>query len=132
METNREKFLKIATTNTELLKEIEYRHVNREWLRVSSRIAVLVLMALDDQKMSKKDLAVRMNVSPQYVSKIVKGQEKFNIETIIKLENALGISILDDTVKEKKQKASKVVLHGYLNNQQYAKGEFKYNYALSV
>ena len=130
METNREKFLKIATTNTELLKEIEYRHVNREWLRVSSRIAVLVLMALDDQKMSKKDLAVRMNVSPQYVSKIVKGQEKFNIETIIKLENALGISILDDTVKEKKQKASKVVLHGYLNNQQYAKGEFKYNYAL--
>lgn len=130
METNREKFLKIATTNTQLLKEIEYRHANREWLRVSSRIAVLVLMALDDQKMSKKDLAVKMNVSPQYVSKIVKGQEKFNIETIIKLENALGISILADTVKEKKQKTSKVVLHGYLNDRQYAKGEFKYNYAL--
>lgn len=103
METNREKFNKLATsTNSELLKEVDYRSSNRDWLRRSSRIAAKVLMALKEQKMTQKDLAEKMNVSPQYINKLVKGGENFTIETMTKLENILDIAIFADSIRERK------------------------------
>jgi len=36
-----------------------------------------------------------MGVSRQQVSKIVKGQENLTFETVSKLENALGITIIE-------------------------------------
>lgn len=35
-----------------------------------------------------------MDVSPQYVNKIVKGKENLSLETIAKIEEALGISLI--------------------------------------
>ncbi len=37
-----------------------------------------------------------MNVSPQQISKIVKGQENLTLETISNLEIALGIQIIEE------------------------------------
>jgi ribosome-binding protein aMBF1 (putative translation factor) len=74
----------------------KYRRENREWLRKSAAIAVQVLDALKAQDLSQKDLAERMNVSPQQVNKIVKGQENLTLETISNLEIALGIQIIDE------------------------------------
>jgi transcriptional regulator with XRE-family HTH domain len=109
METNREKFNKIATsTNTELLEEIAYRNANREWLRRSNRIAAKVLMALKEQKMTQKDLAEKMSVTPQYINKIVKGGENLTIETITKLENILGIAIFADSIRDKNTKVTSI------------------------
>jgi transcriptional regulator with XRE-family HTH domain len=109
METNREKFNKIATsTNTELLEEIAYRNANREWLRRSNRIAAKVLMALKEQKMTHKDLAEKMSVTPQYINKIVKGGENLTTETITKLENILGIAIFADSIRDKNTKVSSI------------------------
>ena len=109
METNREKFNKIATsTNTELLEEIAYRNANREWLRRSNRIAAKVLMALKEQKMTQKDLAEKMSVTPQYINKIVKGGENLTTETITKLENILGIAIFADSIRDKNTKESSI------------------------
>ena len=39
-----------------------------------------------------------MNVSPQQISKIVKGQENLTLETISNLEIALGIQIMAEKV----------------------------------
>lgn len=129
METNREKFNKIATsTNTGLLKEVAYRNANRDWLRKSKRIAVKVLMALKEQNMTQKDLAEKMKVSPQYINKIVKGGENLTIETITKLEDILGIVIFADTVKAQKTGFS-TVYSGSLSELQYATTTQKYNLA---
>ncbi|OFX81522.1 MAG: hypothetical protein A2W86_08230 [Bacteroidetes bacterium GWD2_45_23] len=35
-----------------------------------------------------------MDVSPQYVSKIIKGRENLSLETIWKIEEALGITLI--------------------------------------
>jgi len=70
------------------------RRENREWLKKSAAIAVLVLDALKAQNLSQKDLAAKMQVSPQQISKIVKGQENLTLETISNLEIALGIQIM--------------------------------------
>jgi plasmid maintenance system antidote protein VapI len=64
------------------------------WIDRSARIAGLVLHRLDKIGMNQKTLAQRMEVSPQYVSKIVKGHENLTLETIAKLEKALGVKLL--------------------------------------
>ena len=74
----------------------QYRRENREWLKKSAAIAVQVLDALKAQNLSQKDLAERLNISPQQINKIVKGSENMTLETISNLEAALGIRIIDD------------------------------------
>ena len=49
---------------------------------------------MDEQGILQKELALRMDVSPQYVSKIVKGKENLSLETIWKIEEALGITLI--------------------------------------
>nr|WP_083188164.1 helix-turn-helix transcriptional regulator [Prosthecochloris sp. CIB 2401] len=53
-----------------------------------------MLDALHEKSMTQKELAVSMGVSPQQVSKILKGTENLTLETISKLERALGVIIL--------------------------------------
>ena len=126
METNREKFNKIATSiNTELLKEVDYRSSNRNWLRRSSRIAAKVLMALKEQKMTQKDLAEKMNVSPQYINKLVKGGENLTTETITKLENILDIAIFADSIRVRNTNVSSAY-SGTFNRTHYASATYEF------
>lgn len=77
------------------LKEAIWRQENRSWLERSAQIAFQVLESLSEQKRTQKDLAESMGVSPQFVSKIVKGSENLTLETISKLERALNIQLID-------------------------------------
>ena len=47
------------------------------------------------KNMSKQELAQKMNVSAQYVSKIVKGHENLTLETIKKIEQALDVQMIE-------------------------------------
>lgn len=60
----------------------------------SQKIAVKVLMRLDELKWSQKYLAEIMGVSPQQISKIVRGTENMTIETQLKLQTILKIPVL--------------------------------------
>ena len=44
----------------------------------------------------QKALAGRMNCTQQYVSKILKGRENMSLDTLSKLEDALGINLIYD------------------------------------
>jgi plasmid maintenance system antidote protein VapI len=113
MNNLKEKLSRVAADQpSDWQKKAQYRRENREWLKKSAAIAVRVLDTLKAQNLSQKDLAVRMNISPQQISKIVKGQENLTLETISNLEGALGIGILDGTsalrrttAKQKRQAA---------------------------
>ena len=63
-------------------------------LRESQNIAMKVLDKLDEIGWSQRKLAIEMGVSPQQITKIVKGQENLTLETQIKLQNILNIPIL--------------------------------------
>ena len=76
-------------------KEEERRRAKEEgWLRYSRIIAIKIAMAMKQQNISRQDLAERMGCSPQYISRLLKGEENFSLETICKLENALNVPIL--------------------------------------
>ena len=64
------------------------------WLNYSRRIAIKIAMAMKQQNLSRQEVAERMGCSPQYISRLLKGEENLSLETIFKLENALNISIL--------------------------------------
>jgi transcriptional regulator with XRE-family HTH domain len=58
-------------------------------------LAVNVLAAIENKPgMTQKKLAEMLGVSPQYVSKILKGSENMTLETIAKLEDALGVNLI--------------------------------------
>jgi transcriptional regulator with XRE-family HTH domain len=73
----------------------EYRKANKNWLEKSAIIALKILKHLKEEDISQKQLAEMIGVSPQQVSKIIKGGENLTLETISKIEYALGIKLID-------------------------------------
>ena len=67
---------------------------SKGWLQYSRKIAIKVAVAMKQQGLSRQDVADRMECSPQYISKLLKGTENLSLETICKLEDALNIAIL--------------------------------------
>ena len=77
-------------------EEAEWRRNNWSWLRHSQKIAVKVLLQMKQEGLTQKALAERMDCTQQYVSKILKGKENMSLDTLSKLEDALGISLIYD------------------------------------
>jgi len=76
-------------------EKAQWRRDNRRWLRYSGYIALSVLNRLEELSLSQKQLSEMMNCSPQYVSKLLKGSENLTLETISKLEDCLGIDLIN-------------------------------------
>ncbi len=77
-------------------EEAEWRRDNWSWLRHSQMIAAKVLLQMKQKGLTQKALAERMNCTQQYVSKILKGKENMSLDTLSKLEDALGINLIYD------------------------------------
>src|SRR5579872_2655139 len=76
-------------------EEADFRIKNHKWLRYSGNIALRVLAAMEEREgMTQKKLAELLGVSPQQISKIIKGQENLTLETIAKLSEALGVELI--------------------------------------
>ncbi len=85
-----------SETSSKWREEAEWRRDNWPWLRHSQRIAVRVLLEMKKQNLTQKALAERMDCTQQYVSKILKGKENMSLDTLTKLEDALGIGLIID------------------------------------
>lgn len=96
MSTNKQKLADFAAKRpSQWLKNAQHRSENKKWLEYSFQIAIKVLATIDATPgMTQKHLAELIGVSPQYISKILKGQENLTLETISKLEAALDIQLL--------------------------------------
>ena len=83
-----------SPTPSKWREKAEWRRSNKAWLPYSIKIAIKTAMAMHDQQMSQRQLADSMGCSPQYVSRLLKGEENLSLETICKLESALNVPIL--------------------------------------
>ena len=110
--TNKENFLALVSNEkTDTIERIKQRIKNRAMLRESQKIAIKVLMKLDEMGWSQKDLAQKMEVSPQQITKIVSGKENLTIETQIKLQNILDIPVLASYYENKEKGKSEFILN---------------------
>lgn len=93
---NKEKLRKyISRESSTWMEQSDFYEVNKDWLDKSALIAIKILDTLRSQSITQKTLAESIGVSPQYINKVVKGQENLSLETICKIERSLGISLID-------------------------------------
>ena len=59
---------------------------------------------MEEQSVTQVELAKRMGCTQQYVSNLLKGSSNMTLETIARLENALGIDLI---------KSALTYVHGY-------------------
>ncbi len=93
--------------DSKLIEEIKYRNANRKELRTYKRLALEILLKLDEKRMTQKQLAEKLGVSAQYVNKLVKGNEKFGGEILVKLEEVLDMPIFVQNLPREKQELLK-------------------------
>jgi transcriptional regulator with XRE-family HTH domain len=109
IENIKKRILKEAIVDTQWLERAQWRIDNEDWLDLSFEIAVKIgsvlskNKALDKFPKNQKELAEAMGVSPQYVNKVIKGSENLQLDTITKIQNILGVKLIE-IAKNEKQK----------------------------
>ena len=76
-------------------EQAESRRLNKGSLKKSQLFALKVLDLMDEYSLSQKELAAKMNVSQQYVSKLLKGTENITFDTVSKVEAAFNCTIVE-------------------------------------
>lgn len=94
LESVKVKLSDIATPDHTWMVEAKWRVENKYWLDRSARIAFKILETLKEKEMSQSQLAEKMGVSRQMISKIVQGRENLTLSTIGRLEQILEKSLL--------------------------------------
>ncbi len=96
--TSKEKYLqKLAGRESDAVKNARERIKNREWLKESQKLAIRILLRLDELKWTQAKLAAELGVTPQYVNKLLKGKEKFGWDNLIAIQRILDMPILYTT-----------------------------------
>lgn len=93
------KFLEEHQSNTpsEFEEEARWRQENEIWLRMSRSVALTIVDYMQENHLSRAEMAKALEVSPQYLSRILSGTENLSIKSVAKIEVVLGISCLKPT-----------------------------------
>lgn len=83
-----------SETPSRFVEEAIWRKENASWLRWSRQLALTLIGYMQDNGMKRADLASKLGVTPQYVSKLLSGTENLSFKSIANIENKLGISCL--------------------------------------
>jgi transcriptional regulator with XRE-family HTH domain len=84
----------VSKAPSKWIEESNKRFEDKEGLRYSQQVAVRILRTLREKKLSQKDLADLLKVTPQTVNKWVKGSENIGLFTIGRIDKALGIKLM--------------------------------------
>jgi len=92
--STKEKIISESKKDSTWISESEKRQLDEDWLELSFSIALKVLRYLRANKISQKKLAEQLDWSPQYLGKVLKGNENLTLETICKIQNATGLILI--------------------------------------
>ena len=83
-----------SETPSQFMEDVKWRKENESWLRWSRQLATTLMGYMQEHKMKRADLAHKLNVSPQYVSRLLSGTENLSFKSIANIEEKLGISCI--------------------------------------
>ena len=75
-------------------QETGVKQDKKDWAEYSQLIAAAMSKRMTELGLTQQMLAEKMNCTQQYISKVLKGKKNMSLETICKIENALGIEII--------------------------------------
>lgn len=85
---------RIKPTKTWISKS-KFEIENEEEFLACRRIILKIVRYMKDNKMSQKELAEKLNVSPQYINKLLHGQDlDLKISTALRYGRILGIKLI--------------------------------------
>lgn len=82
---------------------------NRKNISRAQKFALELLDYLEENKITQKQLAQKMDVSPQQVNKILRAKANLTFETLDKIEAALGVTLSSPTIISKIKIQSKTM-----------------------
>lgn len=71
--------------------DAQWRKENAAWLRRSRSVAMAIIDYMQDNGLSRNDVAEKLQVTPQYVSKILSGKVNFSFKSVTEIEERLGV-----------------------------------------
>ena len=80
--------------------DAKWRRDNASWLKRSRRVAYAIMDYMQENQFSRNDIAEKLGVSPQYVSKILSGKANLSFKTIFEIEEGLGIEVFQAAAME--------------------------------
>ena len=84
-----------SETPSRFVEEANWRKENAGWLRWSRQLATTLIGYMQDNGLKRADLADRLGISPQYVSRLLSGTENLSFKSIANIEEKLGISCME-------------------------------------
>ena len=84
-----------SETPSRFVEEANWRKENAGWLRWSRQLATTLIGYMQHTGLKRADLADRLGVSPQYVSRLLSGTENLSFKSIANIEEKLGISCME-------------------------------------
>jgi ribosome-binding protein aMBF1 (putative translation factor) len=95
MDNNTAILKKLTANNASAwLTEATANQIKTEAAIKAMQIAIHIGNTLESKGISQKTLASKLQVSPQYISRLLKGKQNLSLETITALELALDISLV--------------------------------------
>lgn len=74
--------------------DAKWRQENGVWLKWSQGVAMSIVDYMQENGLSRADIAERLGCSPQYVSRILSGTTNFSFKSVADIEARLGISCM--------------------------------------
>ena len=75
-------------------EDAKWRQENEVWLKWSRGVAMSIVDYMQKNGLSRSDIAAKLGVSPQYVSRILSGNTNFSFKSVADIEEKLGISCM--------------------------------------
>lgn len=95
MDSNTAILKKLTANNAATwLTEATANQIKTEAAIKAMQISIHIGNQLEAKGISQKTLAAKLQVSPQYISRLLKGKQNLSLETIAALELALDISLV--------------------------------------
>lgn len=84
-----------SETPSRFTENAQWRKENASWLRWSRQVALAIIDYMQANGLKRADLAKKLGVSPQYVSKLLSGTENLSFKSVANIEEKLGISCIE-------------------------------------
>ena len=92
---NKEKFLGLVSAkDDQWIAGFEADIANEEAFDANMRIVLKIIDFMKREGLKQKELAARLEVSPQYINKLLRGKENIKVETAILYGRKLGIELI--------------------------------------
>ncbi len=114
----------VAEEESRLEREIATdRKENGDMYKASFRIAMKIKRALRMKHMTQAHLSDMMGVDPALVSRYLTGKANMELKTIVKIEKALGINIIDRDISPKKDKEVIILSNAFENVKTFSQND---------